>query len=136
MSIKFIKNCLPLYQLFSTFLPLTHFSLYVWMSLPSPPQTHFQNCLSLIVKRKISKWENNSFLIYSSLLFTWGLIFMKLEQEENFVSIYIYIYIYIYVGYHLPFQHNELFHLPYMAVAETRQPESVYKSDQKSRSYC
>ena len=22
------------------------------------------------------------------------------------------------VGYHLPFQHNELFHLPYMAVAE------------------
>ncbi len=26
--------------------------------------------------------------------------------------------IYYSVGYHLPFQHNELFHLPYMAVAE------------------
>ena len=24
----------------------------------------------------------------------------------------------VFVGYHLPFQHNELFHLPYMAVAE------------------
>ena len=24
----------------------------------------------------------------------------------------------MYVGCHLPFQHNELFHLPYMAVAE------------------
>ena len=31
---------------------------------------------------------------------------------------YIHVYIYIYVGYHLPFQHNELCHLPYMAVAE------------------
>ena len=26
--------------------------------------------------------------------------------------------LYMAVGYHLPFQHNELFHLPYMAVAE------------------
>ena len=35
----------------------------------------------------------------------------------SFKYIYIYIYIYIYVRYHLPFQHNELFHLSYMAVA-------------------
>ena len=29
------------------------------------------------------------------------------------------------VGYHLPFQHNELFHLPYMAVAETSLGKSL-----------
>ena len=29
------------------------------------------------------------------------------------------------VGYHLPFQHNELFHMPYMAIAETSPIVSV-----------
>ena len=45
------------------------------------------------------------------------------------------------VGYHLPFRHNQLGPLPYMAVALIpRSPvqislRSVYESDQKSRSY-
>ena len=35
-------------------------------------------------------------------------IYMPADSEKNSLC----------VGYHLPFQHNELFHLPYMAVAE------------------
>ena len=33
-------------------------------------------------------------------------------------TLYIYPSLFLSVGYHLPFQHNKLFHLPYMAVAE------------------
>ena len=47
------------------------------------------------------------------------------------------------VGYHLPFQHNELGHLPYMAVALIPRGSSPDQSeislrvwDQKSHSYC
>ena len=36
----------------------------------------------------------------------------------NFVEFMFQNHIYLFIGYNLPFQHNELFHLPYMAVEE------------------
>ena len=50
-------------------------------------------------------------ILISSMYIGW-LIF-----THDFVNLLL-LLDFLSVGYHLPFQHNELFHLPYMAVAE------------------
>ena len=61
------------------------------------------------------------------MLRTWIMIFNEDKQrwhklrccDIGFKKKKIWVFTFLLsVGYHLPFQHNELFHLPYMAVAE------------------
>ena len=79
-------------------------------------QKPIYNCLclrrfiSLNINLLFVSKSNSTIFFYLTLLMTWHLNQIKCKNNKMKKNLT--------VGYHLAFQHNELFHLPYMAVAE------------------
>ena len=107
------------YKLFIFKLYMLYIYIYIYIITVSHPHTltHLQSHIEIPTKsQQIFLLSFFLFSIHFIFLTAWWVLFCKkLHETQGSQSKFHELYV---VGYHLPFQHNELFHLPYMAVAE------------------